>query len=114
MDARQFNAFVRESISIQQGQREDRPSDYLMTKVAAAMAFPSLRKHASEGWGGHAIELAGLGILARPSVQELRGKEMSEQSKHLHEIGGLGVLAAPSAYKLGKMGLDKLRAFRGR
>jgi hypothetical protein len=112
MDARQFNSFIRESIAIQQGQFDDRPSDYLMTKVAATMAFPALRKHAS--MGAHAIELAGLGILARPSVQELRGKQMSEHSKHMHEIGGLGVLAAPSAYELGKAGLGKLRALRGR
>lgn len=45
----------------------------------------------------HAIELAGLGILARPSVNALRGKPMTEHASHVHEVAGLGVLAAPSA-----------------
>ena len=49
----------------------------------------------------HAIEAAGLGILARPSIQHLRGKEMSESSAHKHEVAGLGVLAAPSLARLG-------------
>jgi hypothetical protein len=50
----------------------------------------------------HAVELGGLGILARPSINHLRGKEMSERSKSWHETAGLGVLAAPSAYGIGK------------
>lgn len=62
---------------------------------------------------GHAVELAGLGILARPSVQAMRGKEMSEKSKHLHEIAGLGVLAAPSAHALGKHLLGKIKSAPG-
>jgi hypothetical protein len=62
--------------------------------------------------GNHAIELAGLGILARPTIQKMRGKEVSEKSEHLHELAGLGVLAAPSAVELGKAGLGKLRSMR--
>lgn len=60
--------------------------------------------------GTHAAELAGLGILAVPSIQHLRGKEMSEGAKAKTEIGGLGVLAAPSAVAAGKAGLGKLKA----
>lgn len=50
----------------------------------------------------HAVELAGLGILAKPSVDELRGKKVEEKSKARWELAGLATLAAPSAYKLGK------------
>lgn len=49
---------------------------------------------------GHAaVDIAGLGILARPTVQKMRGKEVSEKSEHLHEIGGLGTLAAGVAHE---------------
>lgn len=57
----------------------------------------------------HAAELGGLGILAAPSVQHLRGKEMSEKNKSRAELGGLGVLAAPTAAVVAKKGLDMLR-----
>jgi hypothetical protein len=43
----------------------------------------------------HAAELGGLGILAAPSVQELRHKPMSEKKKAIYETVGLGTLAAP-------------------
>lgn len=49
---------------------------------------------------GHAAELAGLGILARPSIQKLRGKQVTHRSEAGHELVGLGTLAAPSAYHL--------------
>lgn len=58
----------------------------------------------------HAAELAGLGILAAPSIQHLRGKEMSEKNKARTEVAGLGVLAAPSALAAGKAGLSKGKA----
>jgi len=51
---------------------------------------------------GHAAELAGLGVLARPSIQKLRGKPVSEKSERVHELAGLGILAAPSAVELGR------------
>lgn len=51
----------------------------------------------------HAMELAGLGILARPAVQHLAGgPELSEHSKDIHEAVGLGVLAAPSVHAAAK------------
>jgi hypothetical protein len=50
---------------------------------------------------GHAAEVAGLGILAKPSIDKLRGKKTTEKSDHAHELAGLGVLAAPSAAHLG-------------
>jgi hypothetical protein len=50
----------------------------------------------------HATEIAGLGILAKPAIDKLRGKKMSEKKVAKHEIAGLGVLAAPSALKLFK------------
>lgn len=60
------------------------------------------------GWS-HAAELGGLGILAAPSVQHLRGKEMSEKNKSRAEIAGLGVLAAPTAATVAKKGLGMLK-----
>lgn len=49
-----------------------------------------------------AAELAGLGMLAVPSIQHLRGKPMSEDTKSKLEIAGLGTLAAPYAYNAAK------------
>jgi uncharacterized ParB-like nuclease family protein len=60
---------------------------------------------------GHAAELAGLGTLAVPSIQKLRGKSMSENAAHKTELAGLGVLAAPSAAALG---VKAYRAFKGK
>ena len=44
----------------------------------------------------HAAEIAGLGILAAPSIQRLRHKPMSESGASRAEVAGLGILAAPS------------------
>jgi hypothetical protein len=52
--------------------------------------------------GTHAAELAGLGMLAYPSIQSLRKKPMTEKSKDIVETAGLGVLAAPSIHAIGK------------
>ncbi len=56
----------------------------------------------------HLNEVAGLGILAAPSVASLAGKPMSEHNSHMAELGGLGVLAGPSAYHAGKALLGKI------
>lgn len=58
---------------------------------------------------GHAVELAGLGILAAPSVAEMRGKKISDKTKHRAELAGLGVLAAPSAVHLGGKAVSKIK-----
>lgn len=42
-----------------------------------------------------AAELGGLGMLAIPSIQSLRGKPMKDSTKDKLEIAGLGTLAAP-------------------
>lgn len=44
-----------------------------------------------------AAELGGLGLLAVPSIQNLRGKPMNEHTKDKFELAGLGTLAAPYA-----------------
>lgn len=49
-----------------------------------------------------AAELAGLGMLAVPSVQALRGKKMKDKHKDALEVAGLGTLAAPYAWSAGK------------
>lgn len=61
---------------------------------------------------GHAAELAGLGILAAPTIAEMRGRHVSDKTKHRAELAGLGVLAAPSAIELGKSAVGKLKARR--
>lgn len=55
----------------------------------------------SSGWGT-AAELGGLGTLAIPSIQELRGKPMDEKTKAGLEVLGLGTLAAPYAGSVAK------------
>lgn len=57
-------------------------------------------KKASVGALGHATELAGLGVLAKPSIDRLRGKEVDERKASKYEVAGLGILAAPSAISL--------------
>ncbi len=57
----------------------------------------------------HAAELAGLGILAAPSVAEMRGRKVSDKTKHRAELAGLGVLAAPSAIHLGGRAVSKIK-----
>jgi len=54
-----------------------------------------------------ATELAGLGMLAAPSIQHLRGKPMKESTSHKLELAGLGTLAAPYAVQIGKKLLGK-------
>ncbi len=49
---------------------------------------------------GHGVELAGLGVLAKPSIDRLRGKKVDEHKAAKQEIAGLGILAAPSAIHL--------------
>lgn len=51
---------------------------------------------------GAAAELAGLGMLAVPSIQSLRGKPMEEHTKDKFELAGLGTLAAPYVHSVGK------------
>jgi hypothetical protein len=107
-----FAAFSNELRHIQAA-GPDMPHDYLETRAAAiskfamAMPAPGLATRAA-GWVGqhrdtltHGAELAGLGILAKPTIDEMRGKHPTEQAKHRSELGGLATLAAPSAITLG-------------
>ena len=62
----------------------------------------------------HGAELAGLGLLAVPSMQKLKkihAKETSPEERRTakYELGGLGVLAAPSAIHLGHSAWKHLR-----
>lgn len=50
----------------------------------------------------HAAEVAGLGLLAVPTIQKMRGKKISDKAQHRFELGGLGVLAAPAIHALAK------------
>lgn len=106
IDSGAFSSFIKAACSFNSADA-DTPPDYLAAKVAAAAVFPGLMKSAS-GMLGHAAEVAGLGMLARPTIQEARGKEVSHKSKMVHELGGLGVLAAPSLYEMGAAAKQKL------
>jgi len=53
-----------------------------------------------------AADLAGLGALAAPTVQSMRGKPMTEQKRNKYELAGLGILAAPSAINVGQKALQ--------
>jgi hypothetical protein len=57
-----------------------------------------------------AAELAGLGLLAVPSIRSLQGKPVKEKTKDIMETAGLGILAAPYIHQLGKKLLTRGRA----
>lgn len=71
-----------------------RPSQSQVVNVKTAFEL-GFAKQASNF--GHAAEIAGLGILAGPSISEIQGKEWNPKAKAGAEIAGLGVLAVPSA-----------------
>ena len=48
------------------------------------------------------VDFAGLGVLAAPTIQKMRHKEMSDKGTHAAELGGLGMLAGTSAHKIYK------------
>lgn len=49
----------------------------------------------------HAAELAGLGVLAIPTVHEMIKKPTSEwKPQHAAELGGLSILAAPALHSM--------------
>lgn len=70
--------------------------------------FDELEKTAT-GAFGHGVELAGLGVLAKPSIDRLRKKEVDEHKAAKHEVAGLGILAAPSALHLAHSAYKKMR-----
>ncbi len=100
MDSRIFASFVKHA---SRPEPSEYPADYFRVRQAVmqklAFAFPEA--------AGHAAEVAGLGILARPTIQKMRGQQVSERSEHLHELGGLGILAVPSAVNLAGHYLSK-------
>lgn len=53
----------------------------------------------------HAVELAGLGTLAVPSIQKLRGKKIDNATSSKYELAGLGMLAAPSVAAVARKAL---------
>jgi hypothetical protein len=57
--------------------------------------------------GSTAAELGGLGVLAVPSVQHLRGKPMNENTSAKMELAGLGALASPYVVRGAKALLRK-------
>ena len=71
---------------------------------------------------GHAlVDIAGLGILARPTIQKMQGKEVSKRSEHAHELAGLGTLAAGVAHEhrhefadMARKGFGKLKGLAGK
>src|SRR5690348_8147812 len=97
MNARTFKMFVKTAIALQAD--NDTPADYVMVRAAVEAKFPKLAENPY-------AELAGLGTLAVPSIQEMRNKPMSEKKKAVYEVGGLGILAAPYARNV-------VKSFRG-
>jgi hypothetical protein len=62
----------------------------------------------------HGAELAGLGMLAAPTIQKMRGKPMKDKNKDRAEVAGLGVLAAPSVAHYGGSAVQKLKGLAGK
>lgn len=79
----------------------------VVKKVVSKVA--SVQKTATN-WH-HAAEIAGLGTLAAPTIQKMRGKPMKEKNKDRAEMAGLGILAVPAAHELGKKAIPKLKSF---
>lgn len=100
-----FRAFVKEALALEAG--GDTPPDYLPTRLALAARFPKLASNLV-----NALEVGGLGILARPSYQNLRkpNANAEEKSHAKHELAGLGVLAAHPAYELGHAAVNKAKS----
>lgn len=67
--------------------------------------WQSFEKRANAG-----AELAGLGMLAIPSIQHLRGKPLKDKHTHMLEVAGLSTLAAPYAASIGKKILTRGKA----
>jgi len=67
--------------------------------------WSGFEKRAS-GWST-AAELGGLGVLAVPSIQKLRGHPMDEDTAAKMEILGLGTLAAPYLGSMARTGAGK-------
>lgn len=113
MESSTFDAFARELLAIGVTKEASAPPDYRMTKVAAGMLFPRLRKLASglPDAVTHGLEIGGLGILAAPAVKHLMHpqKPVDEKSTAKHELAGLGTLAIPSAYALGRHAIQHFR-----
>ena len=67
--------------------------------------WDGFEKRAS-GWST-AAELGGLGVLAVPSIQKLRGHPMDEDTAAKMEVLGLGTLAAPYLGSMARTGAGK-------
>jgi hypothetical protein len=87
--------------------------DHVEKKATIDGFFDELEKISNESPLRMANELAGLGVLAVPSLQHLRGKPMSDHHSHMMEIGGLGMLAAPYVHDLGAKAISGLRGLGG-
>lgn len=66
------------------------------------------------GLGSAALDVAGLGALAAPTIQHMRGKQMSEKNKNRMELAGLGTLGASVAAEHGKDALHAAQAGAGK
>jgi len=79
----------------------------MTTRIHVGSFFDELEKISSAG-----LELAGLGVLAAPSVKTLMdpSAKKKEKSHAKFETAGLGLLAAHPAYEIGKKLLTKKAA----
>lgn len=115
MDPMVFRAFIKTALALQVDGSNQTPPGYLETQAMVHDRYPDLSRidpphqeyqedkepmKLADGVGRHLSELAGLGVLAAPSVQELRHKPMKESTKAGLEVAGLGTLAAPYAHDL--------------
>jgi hypothetical protein len=81
-----------------------------LEKISGIGSFVAQHKDALS----HGTEIAGLGILAKPSIDRLRGKDVSERRAAKWDTAGLGLLAAPSAISLAHhlKGIAKRASYR--
>lgn len=115
-----FSSFIKEAAAIAVDNRKLNKSEkksvvkQLMQKEAAGIPRVPLNRPNWLHNLDHVNELAGLGTLAVPSVQHLRGHEMSDNTAHGMEAAGLGILAAPYVGRLAGAASPRLANFATR
>lgn len=106
---------LNKALSYVRGQKTEPTSSHFTSKnkkasmnsIHVGSLFDELEKISSAG-----LELAGLGVLAAPSVKTLMNPkaDKKEKSHAKFETAGLGILAAHPAYEIGKKLLTKKAA----
>jgi hypothetical protein len=106
MNMNLFQSFIKKASQMHSND-DSLPEDYMAIRAATISRFPKLASALPIA----GAELAGLGILAKPSINDLRNPQASPEDKRKakYETAGLGLLGVHPAYQLGSAGVNQLR-----